>query len=213
MKTVIALLSLLMVPLTIANLLGGVVGGIWLAFLGEWGVIGWGIGFLIFSALGLGIAMMPGMLITAPGVMLAQRGREAAGIPFLVLGTVYQCAVLAAWCPFVLYFFVSQATSDSLLPVLIWSYGAATGPISHMAGKEEQAGMASESTFLITLLAQVGYVVAIGMILFAEPSILDVLTLFGSLMVLGVVIQCLGALSELRALKSRRDARPPVLDA
>ena len=42
MKTVIALLSLLMVPLTIANLLGGVVGGIWLAFLGEWGVIGWG---------------------------------------------------------------------------------------------------------------------------------------------------------------------------
>jgi len=41
------LITLLSVPLMVINLLGGVVSFIWLAVLGEWGIIGYGIAGLV----------------------------------------------------------------------------------------------------------------------------------------------------------------------
>ena len=50
-----SLLALIFMPL---NALGGIVSGIWLAFLGEWRAIGLGLLFGLGGAFIIGIAMM-----------------------------------------------------------------------------------------------------------------------------------------------------------
>ena len=57
MEAFVRLMTVMAVPLGILNIFGGVVSGIWLAILGEWGIIGYGILALMVSGIGLGLAM------------------------------------------------------------------------------------------------------------------------------------------------------------
>ena len=63
MRALLGLMSVLAVPLMIVNMLGGIVSGIWLAVLGEWGAIGYGIAALVVSGLVLSIVLMPALLL------------------------------------------------------------------------------------------------------------------------------------------------------
>ena len=63
MKPILMLFTALGIPLAILNMLGGVVSGIWLALLGEWGSIGYGVLAMVFSGFVLGIALMPSLLL------------------------------------------------------------------------------------------------------------------------------------------------------
>ncbi len=49
-------------PLAWLNGLGGIVAGVCLAIIGQWGIIGWGFGFMLFSVYGLSLAMLPAMI-------------------------------------------------------------------------------------------------------------------------------------------------------
>ncbi len=86
------LATVLSAPLGIINMFGGIVAGIWLAILGEWGLIGYGIAALFISGIGLGIAMMPGMLFLAPAAALREEGNKA-GFYFFWLSrcSLYNC--------------------------------------------------------------------------------------------------------------------------
>ena len=50
MGWILMLISAIAMPLMLFNMLGGVVGGVWLAFLGEWGKIGIGLACMIGGA-------------------------------------------------------------------------------------------------------------------------------------------------------------------
>lgn len=78
-KTTTALVAsfgALSVPLAILNMLGGIVSGIWLAFLGEWDPILSGLGFMIFSGFVIGFALMPGLLFAGPAMMFLEKGKK-----------------------------------------------------------------------------------------------------------------------------------------
>lgn len=57
MQSFVKILSTFAILLGIFNLFGGIVSGIWLVILGEWGVIGYGILALIVSSMGISFAM------------------------------------------------------------------------------------------------------------------------------------------------------------
>ena len=63
MNAILRLMTAVAVPLGLFNALGGIVAGIWLALLGEWGAIGWGLAALVFTTLGMSFALMPGLAI------------------------------------------------------------------------------------------------------------------------------------------------------
>ena len=69
-------LSVLAIPLGIINIFGGIISGIWLAILGKWGLIGYGLLAIIVSDMGLGIAMMPGLIFAAPAAVLIEKGNK-----------------------------------------------------------------------------------------------------------------------------------------
>ncbi|MBT71998.1 MAG: hypothetical protein CMQ15_08180 [Gammaproteobacteria bacterium] len=81
------------------------------------------------------------------------------------------------WSLSVLIYYTEQANNASLIPILFWSYGVATGPISFLAYKDLEGG--NEHAMLPTVLMQVAYLAAIfGIIFFEGMSFLNIICLF-----------------------------------
>jgi hypothetical protein len=178
------LVNALAIPLGLLGGIGWIVAGVWLAILGEWSLLAYGIGALPFSGFALGIAMMPGMLLGGPAAAFHEKGNRFGYYVFGFLSTLYTVSVLTIWCIGVLYFFGKQADNDSIIPALLWSYGIATVPIAWLAHKDD-----NEYAMITAFFADIAYVLVIVTILFAKPSLLDVLVLFGATMFFGLVIQ------------------------
>jgi len=183
-----ALVALLMVPLMILNMLGGIVSGVWLGILGEWWAIGYGLAGLFLSHFLLAIALMPGMLLLGPAMFFFDKGKAFLAAPFVFLGNLYTAALMAGWCLAVFVFFNSRANYDSHIPLLLWSYGAALGPWVYMAQKERQSGTEGGESISI-FFAQVAYIIIALMAVFTRSSLLDLAVVFVGIMAVGLLVQ------------------------
>jgi hypothetical protein len=184
MEAIARLITVLLIPIGFINVLGGIVSGIWLAILGHWGAIGYGLLFLAFSSFGLGLAMMPGLIFAAPAAMMVEKGSKIGGYFFGLLSTLYTYGVLTAWCLAILAYYLKDADQDSIIPLLIWSYGVATGPIGWMAQKER-----NEYSMISTFFVQLAYLIGIVAILFVGVSMSDLISIFGVVMLAGLIVQ------------------------
>ena len=192
MNAMLNLLLSVSVFLGIFNFSSGIISGIWLALLGEWGSIGYGILFLIFSAWGLGLILMPGTLLFGMPIAWFSKRDYTLGIFFFgFLSSLYTATVILVWCCIVLVYFLKDATSASLIPRLIWSYGVAIGPWAHMASYES---LDSAST-LITFFIQIAYIAVIILILFTQITLFQVILVFMGFLVSAIVIQMLNVWS------------------
>src|SRR5207245_6007794 len=93
---------------------GGLVAGIWLAILGQWGTIGYGQLMLVGSGFLHWIIMMPGRLLEAQATAFAEEGDKLTFYFLVFLITLYSFAVLSLWCVLVLNFFARCADSSSI---------------------------------------------------------------------------------------------------
>jgi hypothetical protein len=85
MKALVGLISALSIPLMLLNMLGGIVSGIWLAILGEWGAVGAGVLGLFVSTSLLGFALMPGLLFAVPAAYCLEKGKTIGLVFFAAL--------------------------------------------------------------------------------------------------------------------------------
>ena len=185
MKALTALITALLIPLMILNLLGGLVSGMRVGGLGEWGAVGWGVLFFFVSTGLLGFVLAPSLLLAAPAIHNAEKGNAFAFFFFSALSNIYTFGVITVWCCGILFLFVKDATASSLVPRLIWSYGVATGPLAYMASRDPE-GSASSVT---TALAQLAYVAIIVLTLVSSPTLSDVAVVFGVFMAVGLFIK------------------------
>lgn len=172
-----------MFPIVFMNLLGGIVSGIWLAILGEWAVIGAGLLAAIGGTLPISFALMPVMLLALPMAKLVERGRLGLGMIFAIPVSVYTIFIMSAWCYLVFLAAFRVADERHAIPVLLWSYGAATGPWTYMASKEAQGGdggSSAVSVFFITF----GYLIMIASRLILGASFQACITAFAVVMLL-----------------------------
>ena len=201
-----AIIMLIMIPLTWLNLFGGLVSGIWLAILGEWGTIGYGLIIIFVGTFFLGLALFPTALLTGPAAFFIERPKMVfLTYPFLFLGNLYVIALITVWCGGVLYFFDLRADVSSFIPTLIWSYGVALGPWQFMAQKEAQAGT-GDGSVMTTFFAQVGFVVMILMAIFMPVSLANVMIVFIVIMLIGLVFQFTVAVQTMRVSSELADA-------
>jgi hypothetical protein len=142
-------------PLAFLNVFGGIVAGIWLAVLGEWGAIGWGLVAIVLSTCGMSMAFLPAVGLDSLGVYFARRGHTLLFSFFALLSSFYTVGTIALWCGLVLYFFALLADASSVIPLLLWSYGIATWPFAWMAAKEGNDDFTSLTAMFST---KAGYV-------------------------------------------------------
>lgn len=189
MKALMGLITALSIPLMILNMLGGIVSGIWLAILGEWGVVGTGVLFFFVSTGLLGFALMPSLLFMAPAAMCAEKGNTFGLVCFGALSSIYTLGLITVWCCGILFLFVKDATASSLIPRLIWSYGVATGPWAYMASKDQGEGGEGFASTMATFLAELAYVVIILLVLFTPLTLLAAIKVFSGFMAVGFFLQ------------------------
>jgi len=116
-------MALLLIPIMLLNIFGGIIAGIWLIILGQWWALGYGLVLLLVSTFGLAFVLMPGMFLFAmPGAYLLSR-RSPLAYPFLVLAPLYTLGVMTLWCVWVYYMYMQRADARSFIPLLVWSYG------------------------------------------------------------------------------------------
>jgi hypothetical protein len=193
MKALTGIITALSVPLVILNMLGGIVSGIWLAFLRDWRTIGLGIAFFFASTIILGFVLMPSMLLMAPAAYFAEKGKTIGVVCFGTLSSLYTLALIAIWCCGVLFLFVNDATASNIIPRLIWSYGVATGPWAYMASKEQGPGSEGLASSIATFLAQLAYLVIMVLVLITPITLIAAIKIFGGFMLVGLVLQITAA--------------------
>jgi hypothetical protein len=182
------LMTILMMPLMILNLLGGIVSGIWLIVLGEWRMIFLGICFLFVSHWIISIALMPGMLLVMPAMLAIQKGKKVIGSILGSLNILYTMILITIWCLYIMAMFVNMASDKSIVPALIWSYGVALGPWMYLAQKDQLGGGGSSFSAITTLLAQIAYITTIIMFFFGA-SAGSISKTFGAIMLIAGMCQ------------------------
>lgn len=196
MERLARLLWVLTIPIVVLNLAGGVVAGIWLAIVGQWRLLLMGIAAGIVADFGIGFAMMPNLLLAAPAVALLKRGYRS-GYALALMGQVYVGAVLAVWCVAVLHLLTRGAAGNVMLPCLLWSYSAATGPVAHMARRELMGG--NEYAMIHAFFLQIAYLLVILATLLVGFGLRGAATLFGGVMLLSAAVVWLTMIFEDKA--------------
>jgi hypothetical protein len=144
------IISLVLVPL---NWLGTIVSGIWLAILGYWGVIGFGVITWIGATFLLSFPIVLAGLISAPGILLLDKKKYILASPFLAFGLLSTYGIIILWCAISFHIVLNYETGKNLFPLLIWAYGIATGPWSYMASKERDNAYST----LLAIFTQIGF--------------------------------------------------------
>ncbi len=202
----VATFTALTVPIMILNLLGGIISGIWLAILGEWGEIFRGILFMVVAGFAISIALMPSLLFAAPAAMAIEKGKKLLGMFLGSLSVLYTVALMTIWCIWIMWLFVSSATESSLIPLLIWSYGVALAPWMWLAQKDQQ-GSGNEFSLFSIFFAQISY--TLGMILFFFGATLGTIAvIFGTIMLIGATLQVIIAFGgEVKKSFSKKEVK------
>jgi hypothetical protein len=199
MRALVTLMTALSLPIGILNLFGGITAGIWLAILGEWKVIGVGLLLLVSSHFLLAFILMPGLIFAAPAVKAFESGRTTIGALVVSLAVVYTTVVVIVWSYLMLRYFYARVSESSEIPLLLWSYGAATGPWAFMASKDQQGqdGGNPNSMFAVFFLS-LGYICCMLALIFGDVSVGSCLWILATFMSVSCVISVSVAFVEMR---------------
>ena len=159
MKWLLSIFAALLLPFTIINFCGEIVAGIWLACIGQWKALGVGIVIHLASVLIVTALMLPTVIVAAPGLFATKLGWKPVAILFAGLAYLTTPAVLVGWGFLMLTFFPRMGSPDAFVPLLLWSYGAATGPWIYMLHKSRNEPDPGLMGLHIGCLA-VGYIIA-----------------------------------------------------
>jgi hypothetical protein len=199
-QAVLAIISIASLPLILLNMLGGVVGGVWLLILGRFADFGFGLGVLCVGSLAISILLLPGMLFAGPGIAALHSGRFGVAVPLVALSTGWNYFAMFVWAALVIAFLLQHAEGHPI-PYSLWAYANATGPWSYAASVELRQDRDAPAGTAVMFL-QFGCVLAlIGVWFFGvAPGVVPMAPLLGLPLVLGWLLQCGSALSGAQEL-------------
>lgn len=150
------IIIILSVPLMLLNSGAGIVGGIWLAILGEWRLLGIGVVLLFTFHFFLSILMIPGTAIGGIAIVFHKKKNPLRHL-FGYLSGLYVNILIASTCIFAFclcsrYYMASGAKDlTRYIPYLLWSWGMALGPWQYFASKENNE-MSAITVFAASIL-------------------------------------------------------------
>ena len=147
------IIEILSIPILILNMVGGIIAGIWLAFLGEWKLILIGIVLLFTSHFYLSILMLPGLLFAPICVRLYEK-KNPLGHLFGFLSQFYTNLLIVATCAFAFFIctrFYGGESKFGLIPYLLWSWGMALGPWQFFQSYEPDNEFSAITLFSATI--------------------------------------------------------------
>ncbi len=177
MKILEPIIELLGIPILILNVIGGIVGGIWLGFLGQWGLIGIGIILVFTSHFYLSILLLPGVGLSFLALYFYKNQSPLRHL-FAFLYQLFTNVLIVGSCGLAFWIctrYYEGATSLSLIPYLLWSWGMALGPWRFFVSKEPDNEFSGMTVFVASVL----YLVFLISIFLGPWFVLIAIVLFG----------------------------------
>ena len=155
MKNFLAQLAVLVsFPILLINSFGGIIAFVWLMFESEWTLIIQGIVAFFVSSFIVAIAFLPAFGVAFIGMFFYKMKIKILAYPIFYISTLLNIAVVSIWTFFVFnYALVNSSPETSLIPITLWAYGVAVGPIQYMASKE---GSENVGALLLTTFSALG---------------------------------------------------------
>ena len=147
------IIEILTLPILILNMIGGIIAGMWLAFLGEWRLIFIGIVLLFTAHFYLSILMLPGLIFVPICVRLYEK-KNPFGHLFGFLSQFYTNLLIVGTCAFAFFIctrFYDGESKLGLIPYLLWSWGMALGPWQFFQSKEPDNEFSAITLFSATI--------------------------------------------------------------
>lgn len=188
-----AFFLIVMIPLTIMQVIGGIVSGVWLTVLEQWWAIGYGVAAMI-APYALPVLLSPGVLAAGPAIRLIERGRIVAAVPFVFISQLFVFAAVSAWCVAVFRLFMWNAYGGVFWPLLVWSYVVALGPWLYLARGEHQS-RPGEGSFMAMFFAQLAYAAMAAAFVLYGLEFDELVAVFAAVMTAGVLVQTATAIA------------------
>ena len=155
MKKFLAQVAILAsIPILIVNSFGGIVAFVWLMLESEWTLIIQGVIAFFVSSFILGFAFLPAVGVSLLGMFFYEKKIKILAFPIFYIATLLNIVVISIWTLTVFSYALDNSNSGtSLIPITLWAYGVAVGPIQYMASKE---GGESVGTQLLTTFSALG---------------------------------------------------------
>ena len=161
-KFLAQLAVLVFLPIFFINLFGGIIAFVWLIFESEWTLIIQGIVAFFVSSLGLALALLPAFGVALIGMFFYKMKIKILAYPIFYISTLLNIAVISIWTLFVFSYALDNSSPEtSLIPITLWAYGVAVGPIQYMASKEGSENVSSQLLTTFSTLGSLWMVFAI----------------------------------------------------
>ena len=161
-KFLAQLAVLVFLPIFFINLFGGIIAFVWLIFESEWTLIIQGIVAFFVSSLGLALALLPAFGVALIGMFFYKMKIKILAYPIFYISTLLSIAVISIWTFFVFSYALDNSSPEtSLIPITLWAYGVAVGPIQYMASKEGSENVSSQLLTTFSTLGSLWMVFAI----------------------------------------------------
>lgn len=180
------IIEILSLPIILLNMFGGIVGGIWLAVLGKWELIGIGILLMLISRLMLPILMIPGLPIAGISIYFYEKKSFLRHL-FGFISQLYTNILIVATCVFAFFVCSSFYTGDigvGYIPYLLWSWVMALGPWQFFASKEPD----NEFSAITLFSASVFYFLFLTSIFISSLLVLIIIIIFGVVQLIALPI-------------------------
>jgi uncharacterized tellurite resistance protein B-like protein len=151
-KVVTLIVGILLIPILLLNIFGGLVTGIILAIGGDWAPLLLGLLFMFVGVFIISILMLPSLIVMGLAIFFANR-KSRLGVGFCVLASQALIYAIMFGVSYVVFGTILESSSEANeIVLLIWSFVVATTPWNYMASKEQD----NEGTQLTLFASQIG---------------------------------------------------------
>ena len=167
-------LSLILGVIMVLNIGSWLVGAIWLAIIGEWGLLLYGLGLSIVMPYAYSFALIPTMLVMTWMSHAIEKNQKTLAKVLIIVSTIYQYAILMFWVLYVFEWSLGYYPEVNMIPLILYGYATMTGPLTYMGQKE---GPNATGTYMAIFIAEVAYLLILVLTLlgFSRGSINNLL--------------------------------------
>lgn len=162
--------------ISVLNIGSWLVGAIWLAILGEWRLLLYGLLLSIAMPYVYSLVIIPQMLLAAWLAMAFEKKQKLLVRILAFVSTIYQYAVLMFWVLYVFEMFLNHYPEINMIPLILYGYSTMSAPLVSMGSKE---GPGATGTYLAIFIAEASYllILALSLLGFSRGSVNNILWL------------------------------------
>lgn len=158
MYAVLYVYGILLLPIAVLIVIGGMLSALWLIFLGEWSAILIGTLIFFFASIAILIVAKPSKMLCRYSRKLHAHGKIRTSLLFSFASIAYDALIISALAASILHLFFNMSTPETFLPLIALSFSLSFGPWLLVA--MVQFALPGNTSIFAAGMGAIGYIIA-----------------------------------------------------